>query len=354
MHRMRSYKIDNALRQLRKIAHNTFRNRSADAYDVEFNPTYAVYEKVALDLGLKYNDFGRCKEVSDGSKVFRFWMDCTEFCTFPLIGITEDKAFVNQHLAAHGIPVPAGRAFHWRDEEAALAFGMSLGGPFVIKPAADTQGGQGVFTNLRTKAQARRAFRQSATVGDKLLVEQYVTGENFRVLIYKGECLSVIHRRKPGVTGDGQSTIAQLVARENKRRIQKKDWRMGDPSFAPLLLSHEVLQELTSQNRSVNQVLAAGETATFSDICSYGRGATLREVIEDFNPAIIAGAVKAAQLFDAPLAGIDVIVATPGSDVYCINEVNVGPSPELHYLIDNPEKGRDPLGAILRDVFGLA
>jgi cyanophycin synthetase len=354
MHRMRSYRIDNALRHLRKFAHGTFRNKEADAYDVKFDPTYAVYEKVARDLGLTYSDFGRCKQVSDGNKAFRFWMDCTEFCTFPLIGITEDKAFVSQHLAAHGVPAPKGRAFHWRDEDAAVAFGMSLGGPFVIKPAADTQGGLGVFTNLRSKAQARRAFRLAATVGDQLLVEQYVTGENFRVLIYKGQCLSVLHRRRPGVTGDGQSTIAQLVARENEHRIKKADWRIGDPPFAPLILNKVVLQELANQNRSVSDVLAAGETAVFSDICNYGRGATLREVIEDFSPAIIRGAVKAAQLFDAPLAGVDVIVPAADSDVYCINEVNVGPSPELHYLIDNPEKGQDPLGAILKDVFGLA
>lgn len=351
---MPSYRVDNALRQLRRIAHHTFRNRSSEAYDVEFDPTYAVYENVARSLGLQYRDFGRCKEVSDGDKVFRFWMDCTEFCTFPLIGITEDKAFVSEHLRANGIPVPMGRAFHWRDEDAAVAFGMSLGGPFVVKPAADTQSGQGVFTNLRSKAQAYRAFRLAATVGDQLLVEQYVTGENFRVLIYKGQCLSVIHRRKPGVTGDGQSSIAQLVERENQHRIKKDSWQIGDPLFAPLLLTKEVLAELASKHLSPSHILATGEFATFSDVCNYGRGATLREVLEDFNPAIISGSIKAAKLFDAPVAGIDVIAPSAASDVYCINEVNVGPSPELHYLIDNPEKGRDPLGAILRDVFGLS
>lgn len=349
---MRSYQIDNAFRQVRRFV---FKDRKKDLIGRhEFDQTYALYEDVAQSLGLQYRDFGRCKEISDGSRSFQFWMDCTEFCTFPLVGTTEDKPFVAQHLAANGLPAPPGRAFEWRDEDDALDYGMSLGDPFVIKPASDTQGGLGVFANLVSRAQARAAFRRTSAIADRVLVERYVAGENFRVLIYKGECLSVLHRRRPRVIGDGVSTIAQLVDGENQRRIRNAAWRVGDPPFAPLVLDGKALRRLAVRGFSAAHAPAMSETITLSDICNYSQGATLSEVMGDFNPTIIEGAIKAARLFGAPLAGIDVIAPSLDSDAYCINELNVGPGLQMHYLLDNPEQGRDPIRIILKDVFGLA
>src|SRR5437899_2802828 len=55
----------------------------------------------------------------------------------------------------------------------------------------------------------------------RLLIEQQVTGEAYRLLYLEGELVDVVLRQSPRVTGDGHSTVHALIAAENERRVRE-------------------------------------------------------------------------------------------------------------------------------------
>lgn len=54
------------------------------------------------------------------------------------------------------------------------------------------------------------------------VIEQYLEGKNYRIVVVKDEIMSVIRRYPPFVNGDGTFAIGDLIDRENKIRHQMK------------------------------------------------------------------------------------------------------------------------------------
>ena len=101
-------------------------------------------------------------------------------------------------------------------EDDAVAAAKRIGYPCVLKPL-DGNHGRGVALNLRTEEDVRAAFavamRESRS-GD-VVVESYITGNDYRVLVIGGKLAAVAERVPASVTGDGEHTIRELVDATN-------------------------------------------------------------------------------------------------------------------------------------------
>ncbi len=95
-------------------------------------------------------------------------------------------------LRRNRLPVPAHRIC--RDETEALRAAESLGYPVVIKPA-DKDGGIAVRADLRTPAEVSEAFAIAEKVSKLILVEQYVTGKDYRLTVFGNTCVWAIERQ---------------------------------------------------------------------------------------------------------------------------------------------------------------
>src|SRR5439155_4906462 len=131
------------------------------------------------------------------------------------VDVASDKSLTNQLLDSAGLPVP--RAVVVDGVESAVAAARRLGFPCVVKPL-DGNHGRGVHLDLRSEEAVRVAFdgARRESRGGNVVVETYVHGNDYRVLVINGRVAAVAQRVPASVTGDGERTVRELVEAANR------------------------------------------------------------------------------------------------------------------------------------------
>lgn len=340
-------------RKLRRTYHRLRTRPSAlDRMSDEF--IYSLYRRAAANLGLDAYVVGRVPCLAGHGKMFHIWECTTEFDTFALYTIVEDKILIRQLFQDKGFAIPEGRAFAWQDVSAGVAYALSLGRPCVMKPAIESGGGKGVTTRLTKRADIARAFRFAGLFSAQVLIEEFLPGDCYRFLVYKGRCLSVLQRHLPTVVGDGVSTVRQLVDAENRKRHIPQEWREGDPFFNyPVPTDAAALRHLRRQGRHWDSILVRGESLHLAGPSNLSFGCTYSEVLHKTHPALIRIAEQAANSLGMTIAGLDIIAPNIEAPAYHILEINIGPGIDIHYALTNPDKATDPIHTILTDYFEI-
>ncbi|HEU4777216.1 MAG TPA: cyanophycin synthetase, partial [Telluria sp.] len=126
--------------------------------------------------------------------------------------IAQDKELTKKLLHAAGVPVPMGRVV--ADPDDAWATALEIGLPVVIKPKDGNQG-KGVTVNVTTREQLDAGYAAASEFRDDILVERYLPGNDFRLLVVGDKLVAAARRDPPQVIGDGVKTVRQLVDQVN-------------------------------------------------------------------------------------------------------------------------------------------
>src|SRR5690606_15009876 len=140
------------------------------------------------------------------------WAAMTDATSAIGMEVAGDKRLAHRILADAGLPVPEGRVAASPAE--ALRALRDLGAPVVVKPLAGHQG-EGVHIELTSPAEVVEAFASAAGEEREALVEAYVPGKDYRVLVVGGRVSAAAELTAASVTGDGSATVAALVERVN-------------------------------------------------------------------------------------------------------------------------------------------
>ena len=219
------------------------------------------------------------------------------------VDIAADKMLAKQVLAGAGIPVPpAIVAASAAEAQEALD---ELGAPVVIKPLGGSHG-RSVTVGVRAPHEAEAAFRQASEAGSPVLVESYVPGHDYRVLVIDGQVAAAAQLRPAAVTGDGERTIAQLVEHANT------DPRRGNGHARVLTridLDDEVLRHLDAAGLDGCSVPAAGQLVTLRRNANLSTGGTSRDVTDLVHEEVAAMCRRAAAAVGLDICGVDVRLA---------------------------------------------
>jgi cyanophycin synthetase len=282
-------------------------------------------------------------QLGHGCRRRLVWAASTEQTSAVGVDIACDKEVTKQLLSAAGIPVPEGIVVH-SAEEAADAFAY-LGPPVVVKPLSGHHG-QNIFV-AHTPEDVIAAYGAAATGGGLVLVESYISGSDYRVLVVGGRVAAAAELCPAQVTGDGTSPIAALVDQVN---AEPRRGIGHDRPLTRIVLDEVSLTHLARQGLTATSVPALGQIVTLRFNANLSTGGTSRDVTDSVHPAVARICARAAAVAGLDICGIDLRLRdisqppTAGDASGAVIEINSSPGLRMHL---SPSEGRP------RDVAGL-
>jgi GT2 family glycosyltransferase/D-alanine-D-alanine ligase-like ATP-grasp enzyme len=262
-----------------------------------------------------------------------------------------DKARVHQLLMAAGLPTPEYAEFDFGDWAPALAFLARGGGACVVKPSGGTGGGEGTTAGVRTRAEFMRACLRAGRVSNRLLIERQALGDVYRLLFLDGAVLDVLRNRAPTLTGDGRSTVEQLIEAENERRIAAR----GELGLNLLAGGLDTVLQLERTGLSLASVPARGQTFVVQVVTNHGRIEDRETFHGEISPSVIGSAREAVRAVGLRLGGVDLVTPDPTRPLAqtggIILEVNSAPGLHHHYLVANRQAATPVAVPVLRKLF---
>ncbi|MEN9843417.1 MAG: cyanophycin synthetase [Pseudomonadota bacterium] len=321
--------------------------------DIRLGPSTGCIVEAAKARGVPF------RRLTEGSLVQFGWgakqrrIQAAEMDTTGAIAesIAQDKELTKAMLLAAGVPVPEGRPVT-SAEDAWLA-AQEIGAPnvpVVVKPQDGNQG-KGVTVNVSTREAVMAGYENARKFRDDVLVERYLVGSDYRVLIVGDKLIAAARREPPLVVGDGVSTITELVAKVNA------DPRRGTGHATPLTrirLDDIAKARLAEQGLTIDAVPDKGRRVILRNNANLSTGGTATDVTDDVHPEVAARCIAAAQMIGLDICGVDVVCETVMRPLEeqrgGIVEVNAAPGLRMH---TNPSygKGRNVGEAVIQQMF---
>ena len=318
--------------------------------DVRLGPSTGCIVNAAIAKNIPFS------RMTEGSMVRFGWgskqrrIQAAEMDTTSAISeaIAQDKELTKKLLAAAGVPVPTGRAATSPEDawEAAIEIGL----PVVVKPNDGNQG-KGVTVNITTKEHLMRAYAAAAEFRDDILVEKYMPGNDFRLLVVGDKLVAAARRDPPTVVGDGVQSVTQLVEQVNQ------DPRRGSghsTSLTKMRIDEIALACLTNQGFTPESIPVKGERVNLRNNANLSTGGSATDVTDDVHPEVAARAVAAAHMVGLDICGVDLVCDSILRPIEEQNggivEVNAAPGLRMH-LTPSFGKGRAVGEAVISAMF---
>ena len=262
--------------------------------------------------------------------------------------LAANKDYARRLFLAVGLPVPKYERVYRK--EGAVAAAERIGYPVVVKPN-DGNMGTGVSVGVRTQREVRDAFERARTFSRSVLVEEYVPGADYRMLVIKGKLAAAARRVPAHIVGNGLHTIEELVelANQDPRRsaAQRGPWTRLDFDDQ----SDRLLAECGYHRYSIPR---DGELVHLRRIANTSAGGTAVDVTDQVHPENREIAERAAMAIGLDVAGVDLLVRDITQPMRAqggvICEINSRPGIRKHLW---PAEGqpRDVIGPILEMLF---
>ena len=318
--------------------------------DLRLGPSTGSIVSAAVARGIPYRRLteGSLVQFGWGSKQRRIQAAEVDTTSAVAESIAQDKDLTKTLLQAAGVPVPLGRPVD--DADDAWAAAQQIGLPVVVKPQDGNQG-KGVTVNVVTREQLDAAYKAAAEIGT-VMVEKYLAGGDYRLLVVGKKLVAAARRDPPLVIGDGLHSVRELVDRVNA------DPRRGDghaTSLTRIRIDDIAVARLQAQGLTPESVPPTGQRVLLRNNANLSTGGTATDVTDDVHRDVAARAVAAAQMVGLHICGVDMVcesVLRPLEDQSGgIVEVNAAPGLRMH-LTPSYGRPRNVGEAIIGHLFG--
>jgi cyanophycin synthetase len=336
----RPFDLDGALKQLRDLDEDERLGPSTGSI---------VNAAIARDIPWRRLTRGSLVQFGWGSKQRRIQAAEIDSTSAIAESIAQDKELTKQLLESAGVPVPVGRVVD--EVEAGWQAALEIGLPVVTKPFDGNQG-KGVTVNITSRDHFDIVFAKAQEYSRHVMVEKFITGHDFRMLVVGDKLVAAARREPPHVIGDGVHTVRELVD------IVNQDPRRGEghaTSLTKIRFDEIAHARLAVQGYTADSVLPKGARAVLRNNANLSTGGTATDVTDDVHPQVAARAIEAARTVGIDIAGVDVVCENVGRPLEeqggGIVEVNAAPGLRMH-LDPSYGKGRD-VGKVAIDTMFL-
>src|SRR5690606_27826975 len=154
-----------------------------------------------------------------------------------------------------------------------------------------------------TMDEVRAAVAAARSYGDSVVVEQYVAGQDLRIVVINGEVVAAAVRRPPLVRGDGDHTVIELIEKQSRRRAAATAGESRIP------LDEETERSVHAEGCRMLDVPPEGARLPVRKTANLHSGGTIHDVTASLHPALAEAAIAAAHALRIPVVGLDLIVS---------------------------------------------
>jgi len=318
--------------------------------DVRLGPSTGAIVQAAVARGIPYRRLteGSLVQFGWGSRQRRIQAAETDRSSAIAEAIAQDKELTKKLLNAAGVPVPVGCEV--TDIEDAWRAMGEIASAVVVKPKDGNQG-KGVTVNINTREQLEIAYAAASAISDEVLVEKYIPGSDYRLLVVGDQLVAAARREPPLVVGDGVNTVSTLV------NLVNSDPRRGSghaTSLTRIRIDDIAIACLAEQNLTLDSVASKGQRVVLRNNANLSTGGTATDVTDDVHPDLAASAIAAAQMVGLDICGVDMVCDSVLQSLEeqggGIVEVNAAPGLRMH-LQPSFGKGRAVGEAIVSTMF---
>jgi cyanophycin synthetase len=267
-------------------------------------------------------------QLGYGKNQVRFRATMTDKTSSIAVDLASNKDETKKMLTDAAIPVANGMCISEISEIETVI--NRVGFPLVFKPL-DGNHGKGASINVKTKEEALVAFEHAKKYSRKIIVEKFISGFDFRILVINHRFIAAALREPAHVIGDGVSTIAQLIALENQ------DERRGyghENVLTEISIDRETHDELSKLNYTLETILEKGKKCHLKGTANLSTGGTSTDVTDIVHPNNIFIFERISRVIGLDICGIDVMANNLNEPLEVtggvVLEVNAAPGFRMH------------------------
>lgn len=288
-------------------------------------------ELVDKDRGLKiFRKQGKSVFVKFHVPDLNSYVSCT---------ISDNKALAKLILSKHNIPNPKG----WISKNLRNILHLVDQGiikfPVVAKPIDGSQG-HAVTVGIKDKEclvgaikEVHKYNRRMKGKPNSFLIEEYLSGCDYRILVLDGKVLTSLRREPAYVNGDGLHTIRELIDEYNDQPGVGK----AQP-LCPIVRDFEFRRNLIEKKLTEGSIILKGDKVYLRQNANVSTGGRSFECDDEVNPEYKKLAVKIAAIFQLRFCAIDLIAADIKKfEKFGIIEISHMPGFDIHEV---PYRGK--------------
>jgi GNAT-family acetyltransferase (TIGR03103 family) len=259
-------------------------------------------------------------ELSFGGRSIVCRESLSELTTAIAMSRCDDKTTTHRLLRDAGLRVPA--QIKADNDQQALDF-LQQYGSVVVKPARGEQGA-GISVGVHDPDSLRQAIGEARSVCDKVILEQYVSGDDLRIIVIGEQVIAAAVRKPAQIIGNGKDSVRTLIEKQSRRRAAAT----GGESRIPF--DRETERCVNEAGYELDSVLPESERLVVRKTANLHTGGTIHDVTSRLHRDLRTAAIDAARAIDIPVTGLDLIVPAVDGPEYSIIEANERPGLANH------------------------
>ncbi len=267
-------------------------------------------------------------QLGYGINQVRFQATITQNTSNIAVDIACDKEQTKNMLSAASIPVAKGDICV--DEEGLKRAIDYIGYPIVLKPL-DGNHGKGASINVKTWEQALEGLLHAKKYSRRVIVERFITGYDFRVLVINNQVVAAAQRVPAHIKGDGKHSVEELIAQENK------DPRRGyghENVLTEISVDRDSLDLLDKKGYTLQTIPPLNEIVYLKSTANLSTGGTSIDVTDLMHPENVFLAERIARVIGLDICGIDIMAQNLTQPLKenggVVLEVNAAPGFRMH------------------------
>lgn len=321
---------------------NNFKNKEFNLVgyeDLELSTQILILD--AIKRGIEFNMMDRLENfisLSDGEKV-EYVKQATKTSKDSYITalIMENKLVTKDILKENNIRVPKGKDYDNIDE-AKKDFRLFKDEKIVIKPKSTNFGlGISIFPGEYSREDYDKAVEIAFREDSSILIEEFMTGKEYRFLVIGEEVVGILHREPANVIGNGESTIEELVFEKNKDPLRGRGYKTP---LEKIKLGEIEEMFLKNQGLSFKYIPKNGEKIYLRENSNISTGGDSIDFTDKIHPSYKEVALKSAKAVKALICGVDMVIDNIEEEAkeknHGIIELNFNPAIHIHCF---PYKG---------------